>query len=594
MGILSQGTGVSADQPATRNTATGAPTSRIIATIILVLCAVIIVAREPMFLIQPRLWAEEGRVFLKFAYLHNPLTGLLYVPVKITSYFLLCATLPTTVASLVPLEEAATVTTYFCFAFTLSIFAVILYGRSYVWDTTWRKIVAVLVLLCASVLAREAWLNTVNLQLFCGIFTICLLAEDLRHTGRARRFFFRSLLLFCGLSGPYAVALVPAFLLKASREKSRESWVLGSILAICCAVQASLFLLLKTTGTVTSLKMMSLPIQHRAFLAFFHHVLRPFLGADNASAVLEVLHISATSVTKEASDFVILAGWASVAFYSAFVYWMIRVRRHPIQAPLILAFLSITGLSTLGATFGVPGERYAVVPFFSLAVLLLSGIPRVASVSRPVWRSLMALAPGVMFLPALVVGVHNYLNIADSAAYTPAAPLWRQEVQKWRSQPHHRMSIFPHPQWTFYLPDRRRLIEVNQSLSAALQGKSLRSRVPLEITDPTLRDISWEVIVDLKLELSIPDDDLRAELYLVGPGGRFNFRRVVGEKDASSKVYQFTFSNAVDPGSDSPELLEGFRRVDTLGIRLLNLEGEAVQVTRIAVSSFHRRALLYL
>jgi hypothetical protein len=182
--------------------------------------------RAPTLLLEPRFWAEEASVFFRYAYSHGFLESLIFVPKRTAGYFLLVANLPTAVAAhCFPLEYAPFVTTYWALLIQLLPFVIIVWGASYIWDSLSRKIAACFIILFAPSATGEVWLNTINAQVYCGIISLCIVCENLQQLSKIRTVLYRSLLVFCCLSGVYTVFLFGVFCLKAWLEKTKESMI---------------------------------------------------------------------------------------------------------------------------------------------------------------------------------------------------------------------------------------------------------------------------------------------------------------------------------------------------------------------------------
>jgi hypothetical protein len=82
------------------------------------------------------------------------------------------------------------------------------------------------------------------------ILTLCvfLLLAASTPRGLAGRFFDVSILLLCGLTGPFCFFLLPVALFLAFKRPDRWRWVTASVLSALCAVQAWGLLVINPTG----------------------------------------------------------------------------------------------------------------------------------------------------------------------------------------------------------------------------------------------------------------------------------------------------------------------------------------------------------
>jgi len=170
---------------------------------LLSLVVALVVLKAPHLLSSPRFWAEEGKAFFGRAFRGSFWDGILVLPEGAAGdYYMLCTTLPATLAAHVfPLELAPFISTYFALAITLLPFIIIIFGRSLVWNTNIKRVLACAIMLFCPTITGEVWLNTTNSPIYCGLIAFCILCEDLENIGATRKYAYRLLLLFCGLSG---------------------------------------------------------------------------------------------------------------------------------------------------------------------------------------------------------------------------------------------------------------------------------------------------------------------------------------------------------------------------------------------------------
>ncbi len=551
--------------------------SWIIPTLTLLTFALLLIAREPKFFTHPRFYAEEGSVFFRFSYLNDFFSGLLFVPRGTAGYYLLCATLPTTLASRISLEMAPFVTTYFSYFFILCLLACILFGRSFLWNRLATKIIACAGVLVAAFSTPTVWLNTINLQVFCAMFTTCLLVEDLRNCGRLRRNAYRTLTAFCGLSGLYSAAILPAFLLTAWRDRVREKRVLAAILFVCTSLQGVIFLVLRFSDGISSKKMLSLPLHWQISQALLFQVLSPILGAQRSRAVFRDLGIP----VKTLGDLAVIPEivWLFVVLYIGLMLWLLTGWRSYRQISLVMAMLGVTTLALVGAQNGVLQGRYSVVPIFILFVLFMSQ-SRLFKFQE--WKTLRSLSGGLaaVLLAAMCFnGIFGYGKWSGETTYVPSAPLWRDEIQEWRRNPSDKISVFPHPRWKFYLPRREPLVAVNQSL-ATLLGQQIGPSEVLRLTHPDLRNLTWEGIrfCIVQFESTKPVNKLRGKLTLSSierPSDPI-------EMSAKSRSAQLPLTLVFRlPVSEDAEPWAQYQQSDTLELSIRTKEAESLRLKRI-------------
>ncbi len=425
----------------------------------------IIGLRAPEILISPRFWAEEGVLYFKYAYENSFLDGLLMVIGAGAGYLSLLVNIPITVAAhWLPLEYAPTVTTWFSLWVMLIPLWLILTGRSVLWDSPEKRYLALALIYLAPTSAMpEIWLNTINLQVYAGIISLSLLFEVPAQT-RSRLWTYRSLLLLCGLTGPYTVFLSPVFFMKALLERSREAfWQLG-IVGLASTIQFSLFLYIKYSGALSGMKLGYFEIFKSAVYVVYYHVLTPLVGLEFLSTVAQkTLGVTAIQQAYQAQG--VWAGLSAPGILSLLLLvglmvalWRLKPTRT--QALLLLAYACTSWLTTYGAIHGVPHNRYAVVAGLCLLLAMLN------IVTWPVKRWSSGLVAGLLGF-ALFQGVLHYQSHPIFLRYVQGNPRWANEVTAWRHDPQHQLRVWPAPKWGFYLSDPQLLQQTRSALAAS-------------------------------------------------------------------------------------------------------------------------------
>jgi hypothetical protein len=169
------------------------------------ICAGIVALRAPNLLTYPRFWAEEGSFYFSFTYTHHFLQSLLFVDWR-AGYLNAIASISAGVAAhLSSLESAPAVTLIASFIVQIIPFTIIAYGRSKAFRGIAKKLVACGIFLFAPHVIGEVWLNTINSQIYFDLIAILILIEDLERASALKRWAYRILLAFGGLSGVYVI-----------------------------------------------------------------------------------------------------------------------------------------------------------------------------------------------------------------------------------------------------------------------------------------------------------------------------------------------------------------------------------------------------
>lgn len=413
------------------------------------LLLVLIFLRAPTLLLEPRLWAEEASLFLRYAYTHSFLESLLLVPQKSAGYFLLVANVPATIAAhMFPLVYAPFVTTYFSLGILLTLFSLILWGHSSVWDTVGKKTLACLVVLFAPSSTGEVWLNSINAQVYCCMIAVCLLLEDLRAVSPRRRWSYRVLLVFCGLSGVYTTFLGGMFLLKAWLEKSREALIQVSLVACTSLIQVAVFLSLYFSNNISGKKLVSLNLGTTLQHVFLHQIAFPLLGPQWGRRLDSSLDVfGAISADTVVSGGALLAGLLAVGYGCAVLYAILPRAYEYAQMLLLGSYVFIVAGTSVFSAGGVPGGRYAVAAGVFLLWMLLNNL-------RFSTLDLRSLLCAVFLACALVVGAVGYRTTGAQMFFVCNAncPKWEDELQRCELTSKCVLTVWPYPRWKFPWP----------------------------------------------------------------------------------------------------------------------------------------------
>lgn len=439
----------------------------------LLLCAVFVALRAPLLLITPRLVAEEASVHLAYAMSHGALRNLLLVPTSEypAGYLNFAANLATTLAAnLFPLELAPYVTTAVAFAIQMVPFSIVLWGRSLFWNTPRRRIACCLVLLLSPAVHPSVWLSVLTSQVFCGLIAFLILCEDMDGATPRRRWTYRALLVFCGLTGPYTSMLVPVFFWKLRLKKDRESRVqLGLVLATAvlqlAAYAATVYFFGMAPKRILWVRWAVVSVG-----AFLFHLLQPIFGHHLIEPLGWRISVPMMKHGEGVPEELLpLLGVGALLALSAFVFYLVRRRRDPYFQLLAWGFLVVSASTTILA-YGAPRHRYSVLSGLLLLLLLLVGSWSDEAGFR---RSLCRVLVGI----ALGIGLATYWNptfyLADGTPirhYGTEGPEWSKEVARWRAEPSYALRVWPvipgHA-WQTFLPRWDEFREARSALAKA-------------------------------------------------------------------------------------------------------------------------------
>ncbi len=413
--------------------------------------ALLIAARAPRLVLEPRLWAEEANVHLAHSLSHGILSSLLLVPTSSgpAGYLNLPANLAATLsAHFATLESAAAIATAVAFLLQLLPFALVLWGRSRFWSTPARRFAVCAVFLFAPAVRPDVWLSTINSQVFCGLAAFVILTEDLRFASRRRIWIYRAILVFCGLSGAYAGLLFLPFLMRAYLARSAESRVQATLVGLCAAIQFVFYLTTLYVVPHAGFRFDELRLAAIPTIVLLEHIVEPIIGAPVTERALPRGPLADNlyqALPAEAWESVFV-GLLSMAVSIAFWWWLSRWRTDPFYRLFPLSFVVLAGGTSLLAA-GLPRRRYAVLSSLVLlaGLLVASWSETPSSRRRQICRLLVgvSLLAGVATFWLEVPWYRRGQPVSNFGSY-PGRPDWRTEISLWRENPRHRIRTWPY------------------------------------------------------------------------------------------------------------------------------------------------------
>lgn len=388
----------------------------------------LVLGRVPTLTIHPRFWAEEGGLFLNYAYAHSIWQAL---SAPLSGYYNLAASLGAVLAAtLLPIELAPYATLAVSLLAQITPALVVLSARGEGPDEGWWR-PAVLLLLLLAFPSQEVWLNTVNSQ-----FHLCAAAGLIlvfRPTGPWTAWGWRAILFAGGLSGVAAASLAPLFAYVAWRERDRERAIQAAILALCAVVQVALI----AWGLVHNAELgLADPNRGPPSVDLFlvvvavKSVVAPIVGSRVAEKLGLVLRSSPG----------VALWWLTVAVaLGAMAGAVALVRPVTASVRLLAAYLVVAVVSAfgwlgvkLGVISGYAGARYFYAPNLFLGVGLL-----LLAFAGPVgWRRLVA---GTIAAAMLINGA---IEFRTRLAFFHG-PDWRTEVRRWRNGESDSIAVHP-------------------------------------------------------------------------------------------------------------------------------------------------------
>src|ERR1039458_8866550 len=347
-------------------------------TILFVGFVAAMILREPLLIRHPRFWAEEGSVWFQYAVSHSVLQTICFV-YRFNGYMNLMANigavLSSRTAAIFGLEYAPAASTFAALLIQALAIGLILFGRSRLFDSLWKALAGCLIVLFAPTATDEVWLNSTHSMEYLGLIALILLFDKVWLWPRWLRWASWGLLILCGLSGPYAVALFPLFLGSALLFRKRELKIQCVILCLCLLVQGGGLLNQKLIGSGLPGRGSSVLLDASVVNVFFSFVALPSLGATTAMNLLGTVGLTdawlaASSYPHPASVTLRLAAWFCFLVMSAVLWHLKGSSIYSERTIMFGAFLVLSTVACSGSLNAIPLGRYAFLP--GLAFLLRS------------------------------------------------------------------------------------------------------------------------------------------------------------------------------------------------------------------------------
>jgi hypothetical protein len=336
--------------------------------LVLIAALVLIVIREPKFLMEPRLWGEEGTIYIQHFLDSGWLSGFFAPHLGYYSFFAnFSAVLG---VSLLGLHWAAYFTTGTSLVVYLACIVSPLLLKSQYWENRLTRVALVGIAIIVS--SPEIWLNSINSHFYLGLFACYLLLSDLEALSKKSLYGAVVLAVMAVLTSGTSVILAPLFALKYILSKRdaksplsvNRNFIFALIFVLGFVVQL-LAKLLSVDDGVPRLSVEYFQYLPRGLMRTFF-----YLFSENPT-VISTVFSAATTVA------------ALVSFT--------LVREH---RPALLLAIYVGLAYTLLSLGMMGGGRYSFIPS---VILIVYGINVVQSLEARYLRYIF-LALGIIFL----------------------------------------------------------------------------------------------------------------------------------------------------------------------------------------------------
>jgi len=524
------------------------------------------ICRAPGLLIEPRLFAEEASIYLAYSRHHSFLATLFLVPTAggPAGYMMLATNLVMALGQALPLEYLPRLTSLAALGIQLLPTIAVLFGRSACWPSVQGRVGAAMVFALSPALAPETWLTTLHAPIYLALTaTVILLAEEPK-TNKGR-WAARVALVVGAASGAYTSLLLPAFLWRAWRDRSREVWLQLACVAVPALLQVIFYAIVRF-GLETAPARPMPPWETLAASVAVHHLGQGLLGpwlAEESAGLAGLLPAVGEAGSCSAAH-LRLAGLVSLFLIGAFLVAAWRQK----QARLLVVALGASSALSALLAYGVPRGRYAVVAG------VLAGLLVWVVASHPsVWRRPRLAQVAMVVLIAAGAGGYwrdpvqhlVYGNFQSLRPPLESRPIWPDEVARWRADPAAGLRVWPYSEsraWMVYLrPEPSAVPLPNQIMRMHLisVGKPATRqllRMPLQpFTFKVLSTLEAQTdgVLDVELHALGVSEEIVGTVYLGRLGHRQKRKVVVGPedirwKDAPVELIGFDVAANASPG----------------------------------------------
>ena len=400
--------------------------------------AAVVVLRIPALMSEPRLWAEEGGRYyaVAYRYAHGPQWPLGLLNVQ-RGYFALWPNLASTIAAnLASIEDAPYVTTWMALLAQLLPLAIITWGQADIWKAPWKRVGGVLVYLLIPI-SGEIWLNTINSQFYFALAAVLVMLEPIGLT-RAHRWALRLALAVAGLTGPVTAMIAPLFVVIAVMTRNRERVTQAAVLVGCALLQAGLLVAFSASDKSIGIRVAEVKAPVLAFVAWTQSIGLLLFGWE---PMANLAHWVAATYGGGEVD-VAVFGIVLALVAAALVIWLAADLPREQRVTLMGSYLLLFTLSYLGGlapdklNLLPPGNggRYFWVPNVLLGFMFLANL---SARRRTGFKTLMCA--GLLSLSL----ANGAILFSKTIPFSADWPVWRAEIALWRSDPAHRIKIWP-------------------------------------------------------------------------------------------------------------------------------------------------------
>jgi len=391
--------------------------------------------RNPNFFIKPRIWSEEGSVYLKAAYL-RPFWDAFFEAHEF-GYFNLYTNLSTLIARYaVSLENVPYVTLFFSFLVIAIPILLISFGDSDVWDQGYKRVGLITLFLFIQP-GIESWLTLISSQYYFGIITFVVLLMDFKNIDWKHYVLLGPLLLIATLSGVMSCIVIPFYLYKGFIEKNKSFMFLSIPLMIGLLIQIQVFFVLIGNSTCPpSVRFANVGFPLLSFTIMAKNIITPVAGLKIANEFGSIIR----PLFEDRGILFYLALSFTLIFQTFFFMFLIKnlnkkIKKYGIILLFLIVIINVCTMlpPKLMAISGIGMGRYFLFPnFIMLVALFMVFQETIKDIYRDHSITISRFVFSFLFFLSIINGLGSYRINNHQFRHSPD---WRKEAALFKNNP---------------------------------------------------------------------------------------------------------------------------------------------------------------
>ena len=391
----------------------------------------IIFYRSPHILLEGRFLEEEGSIWYRNLFLNGKFDTLFFIS-NFSGYLNIWMNIASFFSGFVNILYAPLVTVYFSLSLLVYMIFYILNTSSLLLPTNKLKFVGCMIILFSPVMTAEVWMNSLNAMSYLGILTFLILFE--KEYSKFKKINF-CLLVISGLSGYYASALAPVFLIKYLYFKNKTNLINFWIIFLSSLFQFSITIYSKIISEIASERFI---ITYEKLINYSYNViLKSLFGRELLQKIITLVKF----------ELLLPIFLIAILIVIITLFKIIIIKKDKVLNLILIAFLIESLLIIFGSAYkDFVGGRYSVCvgAICSFVVLRLFYLYKDTNIK---------FVYGFLIFTFLSTGLLEFkiYNIYPHLLSCIDCPKWEDEVNEWKVDKKYHLKIWTYPNQTMKL-----------------------------------------------------------------------------------------------------------------------------------------------